>query len=78
MVGKTYRLPTGEITEDVDDYVDEWQALGESVEWATGGKCGAFDPGFVVFVGDNSRALEIPVFVARHMAKLRNAAEDAQ
>ena len=78
MAKRTYRLPSGETTTDADVYADAWQALGASVEWATGGTCCAFDPSVVVYFEDSTATLAVPVFVAQRMERLRFAFEGGE
>jgi hypothetical protein len=44
-----YNLPNGEVTTDKDKYTKSWRKLAAPIEKATNSKCGAFDPGLLLF-----------------------------
>lgn len=58
-----YKLPTGDVTKDVDYFIDSWRQLGERVEKLLDVRMVGFDPGFAFMRGDH--AIRMPVDVAQ-------------
>jgi hypothetical protein len=67
-MSKLRRLPDGNITEDLDTYLNAWKREAQPLMDKTGWKLIGFDPSFQ-FMKDDKLSITLPLWAVRDLVK---------